>query len=277
VLAALVLAGAASFGALRVADAQTASSSGDADAGRDLFEVGCISCHGLDGTGVPDRGPTLVGVGAASAYFYLSSGRMPMDDPGGQTRRKPPAYDPDEIDDLVAYVASLGDGPPIPDIDPADGDLAEGQQLYTANCAACHNAAGSGGALGQAIYAPSLTPATPTQIAAAVRIGPGAMPVFGPATLTDAQLASVLRYIDYLRDPEDPGGASLGRVGPVPEGFVAWIFGIGAVLVIVRWLGAPTRVRLAHLSGDAPTDVKLTDRPPGDAGPTDGDGTGGAA
>jgi ubiquinol-cytochrome c reductase cytochrome c subunit len=277
--AALALAAAATFGALRVADAQ-GSPDGDVAAGRRLFEVGCISCHGLDAKGVPERGPTLVGVGAASAYFYLSSGRMPMDDPDGQTRRKPPAYSPDEIDDLVAYIASLGDGPPIPDIDPADGDLSEGQQLYTANCAACHNSAGSGGALGQAIYAPSVTSATPTQVAAAVRIGPGAMPIFGPASLTDDQLASVLRYVQYLDDPEDPGGASLGRVGPVPEGFVAWIFGIGAVMVIVRWLGAPTRIRLARAPsataapgspGDPPVDAPPphdgpppVDAPPGD-------------
>jgi ubiquinol-cytochrome c reductase cytochrome c subunit len=166
---------------------------------------------------------------------------MPTDDPDHQTRRKPPAYTPEQIDQLVAYIASLGDGPPIPDVDPADGDLAEGQQLYTANCASCHNSAGSGGALGQAIYAPSVTEATPTQVAAAVRIGPGEMPVFGSSALDDDQLASVLRYVEYLKDPQDPGGAPLGRVGPVPEGFVAWVFGIGAVLLIVRWLGAPTR------------------------------------
>jgi ubiquinol-cytochrome c reductase cytochrome c subunit len=238
-LCGVTLASSAFVGAWRVADAQD----DPVAAGQRLFETGCSSCHGLDGDGVDDRGPSLVGVGAASAYFYLSSGRMPTDDPGQQTRRKPPAYDDEEIAQLVDFVASLGPGPPIPDVDPADGDLAEGQQLYTVNCAACHNSAGSGGALGEAIYAPSLTSATPTQVAAAVRIGPGAMPLFTEESLDDQQLASVLRYIEYLKDPEDPGGASLGRVGPVPEGFVAWVFGIGGVLVAVRWLGAPSRAR----------------------------------
>jgi ubiquinol-cytochrome c reductase cytochrome c subunit len=230
----LALATATGVGTLRSATAQE----DPVTAGRRLYETGCISCHGLDGAGVPDRGPTLIDAGAASAYFYLSTGRMPTNDPDEQPRRKPPAYDPQQIDQLVAYVATLGNGPPIPVIDPAAGDLAEGQQLYTANCAACHNSAGSGGALGQDVYAPSVTKATPIQVASAVRTGPGAMPVFGPAELDDSELASVVRYVEYLKDPEDPGGASMGRVGPVPEGFVAWVFGIGAVLIIVRWLGA---------------------------------------
>jgi ubiquinol-cytochrome c reductase cytochrome c subunit len=206
--------------------------------GRELYELGCISCHGDDGRGVEGRGPSLEQAGAASADFYLSSGRMPTDDPNRQTVRKPPKYDEQEIAALVAYVDSISDGPPVPDIDPNAGVLSEGQRLYMANCAACHNAAGSGGALGQAIYAPSLTAATPLQVAEAVRVGPGAMPVFGRDALDDEELASIIRYVEYLKNPEDPGGLPLGRLGPVPEGFVAWVVGIGAVLVIARWLGA---------------------------------------
>lgn len=238
-LLAAAVVGAVLVGAWRTADAQRAPVDDDlVHRGQELYETGCTSCHGFDGRGIEGRGPSLENAGAASAYFYLSSGRMPTDDPKGQTVRKPPKYGPADIDALVAYVVTLGDGPPIPDIDPADGDLAQGQQLYTSNCAACHNAAGSGGALGQAIYAPSVTKASPTEVAAAVRIGPGAMPVFGPESITDHQLASILRYIEYLEAPEDPGGLPLGRVGPVPEGLVAWVFGIGAVLVFTRWLGA---------------------------------------
>ena len=208
------------------------------DEGARLYEVGCTSCHGVEGKGVEGRGPSLAEAGAASADFYLTSGRMPMDSPRGQTRRKPPAYSPEEIDALVAYVASLGDGPAIPDVDPDDGDLADGQQLYTANCAACHSSAGVGGAVGQEVYAPPVTPATARQVAEAVRIGPGAMPAFGPGTLDDEGLASIQRYTEYLDDPEDPGGAPLGRLGPVPEGMVAWIAGAGALVVVARWLGA---------------------------------------
>ena len=83
------------------------------------------------------------------------------------------------IDALVAYVSRLvPGGPPIPSVDPAAGDLADGGQLFRAQCAACHQWAGEGGALLHR-EAPSLGPATPTQLAEAVRTGPGAMPTFG--------------------------------------------------------------------------------------------------
>jgi ubiquinol-cytochrome c reductase cytochrome c subunit len=208
----------------------------DIAAGRALYETGCSSCHGLNGEGA-SLGPPVIGVGAASADFYLSSGRMPLDQPRVQADRKQPAYDPEEIRKLVAYVASLGDGPPIPSVDLGRGDLAVGNQLYSVNCAGCHNSAGSGGALGQAVYAPPVSRATPVQVAEAIRVGPGAMPIFGPDTLNEDDLASIVRYVEYLKDPRDPGGTPLGRVGPIPEGLVAWIVGVGMLLVVARWIG----------------------------------------
>jgi ubiquinol-cytochrome c reductase cytochrome c subunit len=176
-------------------------------------------------------------VGAASADFYLSTGRMPLDRPRAQAERKKAAYTPAQIRQLVAFVASLGPGPAIPRIGPGLGDLAEGNHLYANNCAPCHSSAAAGGALGHAVYAPPLNRATPLQVAEAVRIGPGAMPVFGADTLDDEQLLSVVRYVDYLRHPDDRGGLGLGHLGPIPEGFVAWVFGLGAMLVAVRWIG----------------------------------------
>lgn len=204
--------------------------------GRRLYEAGCSTCHGVDGEGT-SRGPSLQRSGAAGAHFYLSTGRMPLDEPDVQATRKPPAYRPEEIAALTAYVASLGDGPPIPDVDLATGELSEGSQLYAVNCAGCHNSAGSGGALGQAVFAPGVRQATPTQVAEAIRIGPGAMPVFGPDTLDDHQVASIIRYLEFLQRADDPGGAPLGRVGPVPEGLVAWLAGLGAMLLAAFWIG----------------------------------------
>jgi ubiquinol-cytochrome c reductase cytochrome c subunit len=234
-----VLVGAAAFGAIRGAQAQPAEPDLLAE-GRQLYETGCISCHGADGRGVGDLGPTLIGVGSASVDFYLTSGRMPAAYNSGQVRRKPPAYDPDQIAALVAYVtdAFAKGGPEIPQLDMSTAVLSEGQALFTLNCAPCHNSSGAGGALGHAIYAPNVTKATPLQVAEAVRIGPGAMPQFGPTQIDDQQLASIVQYVDYLKHPRDRGGLPLGRIGPVPEGFVAWVFGIGAVLFAVRWLGA---------------------------------------
>lgn len=209
----------------------------DVAAGGQLYQVACTTCHGAEGRGVEDRGPSLIGVGAASADFYLSTGRMPLDRPRAQAERKRVAYSAVQIRQLVAFVASLGTGPAIPRVDPAEGDLAEGNRLYANNCAPCHSSAGAGGALGHAVYAPPLNRATPVQVAEAIRIGPGAMPVFGEDTLDDEQVASVVRYVGYLRNPDDRGGFGLGHLGPIPEGFVAWVVGLGAMLVAVRWIG----------------------------------------
>lgn len=203
------------------------------DAGEALYEVGCVSCHLPGGVG-GDRGPTIVDAGAASAHFYLTTGRMPLATQG-QADRKPPAYGPDQIEALVAYVASLGDGPEIPDVDLDAADLPEGGELYRVHCAACHQAAGAGGALSYGANAPSLMSATPVQVVEAMLVGPGQMPVFD--RLSDEQRDSIARYVLALQEIEDPGGLSLGRVGPIPEGFVALIIGTGATLLAALWIG----------------------------------------
>ncbi len=203
--------------------------------GRELYVLGCSSCHGLYGEG-GDRGPSLLRAGAASAYYYLSTGRMPLTDTD-QPVRKPPAYTPAQIAQLVAYVASIGDGPPLPEVDVAGGDLSRGGVLYRAHCAPCHNAAGIGGALSYGRAAPSLGSAEPLVIASAMRIGPGQMPVFGPTTFPQEELNSVVRYALYLQSPENPGGLPLGGAGPVPEGLAAWLLGMGTLLLAVAWIG----------------------------------------
>jgi ubiquinol-cytochrome c reductase cytochrome c subunit len=218
------------------------------EAGRALYGTGCSSCHGPDGRGVdaPDgslRGPTLENAGEASAYYYLSTGRMPLANAEEQPVRKERAYDDDEIAALVAYVSSLGDGPELPDVEIADADLGEGGALFRANCQACHSASGSGGALSYGRAAPRLSDAIPTEVAAAVRVGPGQMPVFGPETISDAELDDLTAYVEYLRTPEDPGGLPIGRTGPIPEGFVAWLVGMVALLVLVAWIGTRAPIR----------------------------------
>lgn len=210
-------------------------------AGLELYLTGCSSCHGADGEGVTidgeRRGPSIENAGAAGAYYYLSTGRMPLGDPGDQPHRKEPAYSEEEIAALVAYVAGLGDGPELPDVDIEDADLAEGGVLYRGMCQACHSAFGSGGALSYGRAAPNLHRADPLEVAAAVRVGPGQMPVFDQVSLSDDQLDDLAAYVEYLKSPENAGGIQVGRNGPVPEGFVAWIFGIGGALLIVAWIG----------------------------------------
>jgi ubiquinol-cytochrome c reductase cytochrome c subunit len=56
------------------------------------------------------------------------------------------------------------------------------------------------------------------------------MPRFSPRAISNRQLDAIVAYVRYARNPDDPGGWPLGRLGPVPEGMVAWLLA-GAVLV----------------------------------------------
>jgi len=220
-------------GASRAARASTA---GDAGRGRQLFVAGCASCHGMTAQGVSQRGPSLVGVGAQAADFYLTTGRMPLNAPGQQPHRDHPAYAPAQIRDLVAYIQSLG-GPPIPTADPGQGSLSHGRDVFASSCAGCHQIGATGGVVPGASV-PSLDSATPTQIAEAIRIGPFVMPRFSDAALDQHDVDSITRYVLAVRShPDDRGGWSLGHLGPIPEGMVAWLIGIAALLAVARVVG----------------------------------------
>lgn len=203
--------------------------------GKELFDTSCQSCHGLKGEGTA-QGPNIQQVGELGADFMLRTGRMPLAQPGPQAPEKPVAYTDDEIEALVAYVGSFGDGPPIPDVDIEGADLANGGELFRANCQPCHNASGIGGALSYGDHAPALTSVEPTQVVEAMRFGPGQMPVFGEDVFDESQANDIARYVDYLHHPEDPGGFGLGHSGPTAEGFVAWLFGIVTLIWAVRWI-----------------------------------------
>lgn len=202
--------------------------------GRELFLESCASCHARDGTGT-GYGRSLGNAGEAAADFQLRTGRMPLSDVGGQTRRKPPAFDEAEIAALVEYVGALGDGPGIPSVDLAAGDLVEGQELFVDNCAACHGATGNGGAAGVGALAPSLYAASPLDIAEAVITGPGEMPVFD---FDQHERDSIARYLDYLQTQDAPGGADIGGIGPVPEGFVGWAVGMLSLGLVCFLIGS---------------------------------------
>src|SRR4051812_22451358 len=215
---------------------QTGTSQSQAGRGRTLYQANCASCHGQHGEG-GNRGPRLVGVGAAAADYWLSTGRMPIAVERRDPPRKQPAFSRPDIDAMVAYVASFGPGPGIPAVDPAAGDVVDGNRLYQANCASCHSATGAGYTLQSGRAAPSLSLASPTQVGEAVRTGPGTMPQFGADVISGPQLDSVTRYVQVLQSPVDRGGASLGRVGPITEALVGWLIGLGVLVLVALGLG----------------------------------------
>jgi len=238
-MAGLVLTGIlySFFAPANAADEGQEGTSSAVEAGRELYEVSCITCHGNNLEGVPNRGPSLIGVGEASVYFQVHSGRMPLARQEAQGPDKPRIFSDEEIDQLMAYVQANGGGPTVPSGDLRDGDLAEGGELFRLNCASCHNFVGEGGALSSGKYAPSLRDATDLEIYTAMLSGPENMPVFGDNQLSPEEKRSIINYVRTISTMEDPGGAGIGRIGPVSEGLVIWIVGIGALLFGVYWIG----------------------------------------
>lgn len=207
----------------------------------DIYRRDCAVCHGADGQGT-SRGPDLSGSGLALIDYTLRTGRMPIDQPDDEIRRSDPEYDAATVDSLVAYVGSLrdgavADGPAVPEIDVAAGDVATGGEVWRRECAACHAWSGTGGALLHQA-APDVRQATPREVAASVRSGPFEMPRFGEAAVTQEELDSLVAFVEEeLRQPEDPGGWSIGHFGPVAEGGIALVGGVGVLAVVARLLG----------------------------------------
>jgi ubiquinol-cytochrome c reductase cytochrome c subunit len=208
--------------------------------GKQLYGLYCLKCHGPNGSGQtkpsPTIGPPLQDAGALAADFYLHTGYMPLKRNGLQPRRSRLLLSERQIQALIAYVASLGRGPAIPTPHPERGNLSAGQQLFTERCAGCHQIVARGGYVTHAVP-PPLGDATARQIAEAVRIGPYVMPRFSPKQLTNAQLDSLIAYVQWTKHPDDRGGLSLGRIGPVPEGLVTWFFGATALVVVCLLIG----------------------------------------
>jgi ubiquinol-cytochrome c reductase cytochrome c subunit len=220
--------------------------------GKQLFEDSCSSCHGLDAQGTT-QAPSLVGAGAAAVYFQMSTGRMPAKELGAENDRKPTDFTTQQIYDIAAYIASLGGGPPIPSaaqVSTAGANTALGEELFSTNCAQCHGFAGAGGALTYGKTAPALTASTPTQIYTAMLTGPEAMPVFGDGTITPNQKRDIIAYIIDTRNETNPGGLSLGRTGTVTEGLLAWLGGLGFLVLIAMWLTAKRRGRTVSETGE---------------------------
>ncbi|MGW1720153.1 MULTISPECIES: cytochrome bc1 complex diheme cytochrome c subunit [Streptomyces] len=213
--------------------------------GQRLYSVGCASCHGTGGQGTSD-GPSLVGVGAAAVDFQVATGRMPAaTSQGAQIPKKKNIYSQAEIDQLAAFIASLGAGPSVPTEEqygPDGADIAKGGELFRTNCAQCHNFTGKGGALTHGKFAPDLEGVDPKHIYEAMQTGPQNMPSFPDTTLSEKNKKDIIAYLDAVNgdDTVEPGGLGLGGLGPVSEGLFAWIFGLGALIAVAVWVAART-------------------------------------
>lgn len=214
--------------------------------GKQLYETSCITCHGANLQGVPDRAPSLIGVGEAAVYFQVSTGRMPAMRNEAQAQRKDPIFDEEQTDALGAYIQANGGGPQV--IRDRDGavaqeslrgnNIARGGDLFRLNCASCHNFTGRGGALSSGKFAPELDPATEQQIYTAMLTGPQNMPKFSDRQLTVDEKKDIIAYVRASSETPDPGGYGLGGFGPTSEGMAMWIIGIVAAIAAALWIGA---------------------------------------
>ena len=180
--------------------------------GKQLFDTSCVTCHGANLQGVPDRGPSLIGVGEAAVYFQVSTGRMPAMRGEAQAARKPPIFDESQIDALGAYVQANGGGPTVPRDDNGKiaqeslmgSNVARGGDLFRLNCASCHNFTGKGGALSSGKYAPELEPAEPAQIYTAMLTGPQNMPKFSDRQLSPDEKQDIVAYVREATPRAEP-------------------------------------------------------------------------
>lgn len=230
----------------------------DIAAGEVLYTQHCQSCHGVNGVGGNNGAPALITVGPAASDFYLTTGRMPLNNPHDEPLRHHPYFTASQIAQINAYINALPEinhvnthGPNIPTALPlcssaeqAAGKqpkgcvtLSQGQVYFATNCSQCHQGAGSGGMLSKGDVVPSLHNADITQVLEALRIGPKPMPIFGNNQLNAAQASAIAHYVQYLRSPADPGGLGIAHFGPVAEGFVAIVLGLSLILALSRWMG----------------------------------------
>lgn len=217
------------------------ASAGDLHEGGRLFNTHCTSCHGMNLQGTA-QGPPLINVDVQAVDFQLRTGRMPAALPFEQEFHKLPFFPPQQVRDIVSFVMSHSTGSkvlPTVTLRTDIRSIASGRRVYEANCEQCHNATGHGDAIGYADVAPSLMDSTPQDLADAVRYGPDVMPQFGPDVIDDRRLDDLASYVWYLQHAKyNPGGLQLANWGPVSEGFIAWAFGIGLLVLLIRRIGS---------------------------------------
>lgn len=201
--------------------------------GKAIFDGRCAKCHGERGEGISAvitiAGPSLKAEhdhGNVITALEVGPSHMPQ---------FPYILSMQQMEAVADYVTHE-----VATIPLGGGDLSEGGKLFRQNCAPCHQAAVRGGALVfTGVNAPALTNTSAALVAGAIRWGPGPMPAFPPSVLSDDQLNSVVKYVEFVQRPPRPGGRPLHWYGPVSEGFAAWIVlcGIVGIAVWIEWGG----------------------------------------
>ncbi|MBI3203595.1 MAG: c-type cytochrome [Myxococcales bacterium] len=196
------------------------------DTGRALYDRYCALCHGARGVGYSaDHATQLKNrTFLATATDELLRVAIERGRPGtpmsafGKGRGGP--LGPAEVDAVIAYVRSLGDGQAI-DVHfrQVDGNPDRGLALFRERCAGCHGGRGQGKTAVSLENPTFLATASDGFIRYAIEHGrPGTpMPAFG-ASLTGQQLDDLTAAIRRWARPVELGGAARAvrpKVGPL--------------------------------------------------------------
>lgn len=244
---------------------RTAYAQGNADRGKQLFLKNCAVCHGDDARG--RVGPTLKKdfPGIRVDLFLkqtISNGVDGSVMPAWSRAKGGPLTDA-EIDDIVAYIQSLGRPTPPINVTPQptesapplpsplatfpSGDATRGAQVYKDNCEVCHGDRGQGN-IGATLRKdwPGINPEAFIEATVARGVAGSRMPAWAQSNggpLTNQQIADVTAYIRTLRPAPQPttapsnlptGGAS-GNTTALIIG--ALVVVVGAVVLAVGLMG----------------------------------------
>jgi ubiquinol-cytochrome c reductase cytochrome c subunit len=138
------------------------------------------------------------------------------------------------------------------------GNLSAGHQLFEQNCEHCHGIGANGASIGDLAWAPTLHRASVTQVAEAIRVGPGNMPKFSSAQLSPQALGDLATYVMSLDRQADTPAFPLRSSGPVPEGLFGWL-AVGVLALVSYAFSKPAK---PHANAAAPDDHALSNTPP---------------
>lgn len=134
------------------------AAAGDAASGEARFST-CAACHGADGGGNAElNAPGLAGQSESYLARQLwdfrdgRRGKEPGDTAGAQMLPMASVLpDGDAIASVAAYISAMPAAQPAATV---EGDVVNGQKLFTSKCGACHGGQGWGN---EALFTPRLT------------------------------------------------------------------------------------------------------------------------
>ena len=192
---------------------------GDATAGARLFgQKGCQTCHALAGKG-GSVGPELDKYSRYASPLYLTAALwkrgQAMAEKMQEKRVPRPAFEGNDIPDLLAFIRSAGGG--TERVYVAPGNPKRGEELFTEKrCVECHSIRGHGGKVG---------PDLGMRLKGSLMRITGFMWNKGPKmwakmaergievpALTEVEMADLISYLYFFQFIDPPGDAGRGQL-----------------------------------------------------------------